>query len=184
MPAARPAWAGELLHYWFHELRPGQWFGRNAAVDEDLRRRFGRDLAMLSRRPAREFLRDPLTARAAVLLFDQLPRNLFRDSADAFACDPLARAITKGILRRSWDRGLSRSARQFIYMPLLHSERIDDQRESLRLFAALGDSFVFGFARAHYRMVARFGRFPHRNRLLGRTSTPEEKRAVAEGNAW
>jgi uncharacterized protein (DUF924 family) len=69
-------------------------------------------------------------------------------------------------------------------MPLMHSEAIEDQRECLRRFTALGDRFTLGFARDHYRMIARFGRFPHRNRLLGRNSSPAEKRAVADGNAW
>jgi uncharacterized protein (DUF924 family) len=184
MAAAQRPWAAELLHVWFRDLRPDQWFGRNAAVDAALRRRFARELAMLGRCPADRFLRDPLTARAAVLLFDQLPRNLFRGSATAFAHDPLARAIAKGILARGWDRGLPKPARQFIYMPLMHSEAIADQRRCLRRFAALGDSFALGFARAHYRMIARFGRFPHRNAVLGRGSTAAERRAVAAGNAW
>jgi uncharacterized protein (DUF924 family) len=184
MTAAQRPWAAELLHFWFHELRPDQWFGRNARVDEALRRRFARELAMLGHRPAREFLCDPQAARAAVLLFDQLPRNLLRGSPEAFAHDPLARAIAKGIIARRWDRGLPKAARKFIYMPLMHSEAIDDQRQCLRRFAALDDSFTFGFARAHYRMIARFGRFPHRNGPLGRKSTAAEKRAIAVGNAW
>lgn len=184
MTAAQRPWAAEMLHFWFHELRADQWFARNDAVDAELRRRFARELAMLGGRPAREFLADPLTARAAVLLFDQVPRNLFRDSSRAFAYDPLARAIAKGIMARGWDRGLPKAAKQFIYMPLMHSEQIDDQRQCLRRFAALGDSFNLGFARAHYRMIARFGRFPHRNRLLGRRSTPAEQEAIDEGNAW
>jgi uncharacterized protein (DUF924 family) len=184
MVAAPRPWAAELLHFWFHELRPDQWFARSDAIDDELRRRFARELASLGNRPAREFLRDRLTARAAVLLFDQLPRNLFRDSPRAFACDPLARAVARGILARGWDRGLAKAPRQFIYMPLMHSEAIADQRRCLRRFAELDDSFAFGFARAHYRMVARFGRFPHRNRVLGRKSTPAERQAVAAGNAW
>lgn len=180
---SRP-WAAELLHFWFHELAPEQWFARNDDVDAALRRRFAHDLAAMGARPAREFLGDPLTARAAVLLFDQVPRNLHRDSRRAFAHDALARAICKGAVGRGWDRGLSRAARQFLYMPLMHSEAIADQRLALRLFAALGDAFVLGFARDHYRMIARFGRFPHRNAVLGRPSTPAESRAVAAGHAW
>jgi len=182
--AAQRRWAAELLHFWFHELRPDQWFGRNAMVDEALRRRFGHDLAMLGHRSAHEFLRDPLTARAAVLLFDQVPRNLFRDSPRAYAYDPLARTVAKGIMRKGWQRGMPKSARHFIYMPLMHSEAIADQRQCLRRFADLGDSFTLDFARSHYRMIARFGRFPHRNRVLGRRSTAAEKLAIAEGNAW
>lgn len=184
MSAAQRPWAADILHFWFHDLRPDQWFGRNAVVDARLRRRFGKVLAALGHRPARDFLKDPLTARAAVLLFDQCPRNLFRDDPRAFAYDSLARAICKGAVARGWDKGLTRAERQFLYMPMMHSEAIADQRLSLRLFGSLGDSFTFGFARAHHGMVARFGRFPHRNAVLGRRSTAAERRAVAAGNAW
>lgn len=139
---------------------------------------------MLRNRPPRDFLGDPLTARAAILLFDQVPRNLHRGSASAFASDPLAVAITQGALRRGWDRGLGLHERQFLYMPLMHSEAIADQVLSLRLFASLGNATILSFARSHYRMIARFGRYPHRNAVLGRKSTAAEKRAIADGNAW
>lgn len=110
MTAVRSGWPAQLLHYWFHQLRPDQWFGPSDIVDAQLNRRFGRTLAGLAQRPAREFLRDPLTARAAVLLFDQLPRNLYRNSPQAFASDPLAREILRGAKARGWDRGLGKSA--------------------------------------------------------------------------
>lgn len=181
---ARRRWAAELLHFWFRRLRPGQRFGRDDAVDAALRRRFGRDLAALRYRPAREFLADPLTARAAILLFDQVSRNIFRDNPLAFATDPLARTITHGALRRGWLRGLTKAERQFLAMPLMHSEDRADQRLSLRVYADLGDPAVLAFARSHQRMIARFGRFPHRNPVLGRISTAAERRAVAAGNAW
>lgn len=184
MVAAQRAWAADILHFWFHDLRPDQWFGRNDSVDAALRKRFGRRLEALGGQPASAFLTDPLTAQAAVLLFDQCPRNLFRSSPMAFAHDRLARAICKGALARGWDLGLSKAERQFLYMPLQHSEAIADQNLSLRLFGSLNDGFTFAFARAHHRMIARFGRFPHRNAVLGRRSTAAEKRAVAAGNAW
>ncbi|HKX79859.1 MAG TPA: DUF924 family protein [Novosphingobium sp.] len=86
-PAAGKPWAAELLHFWFSELRPDQWFGRSSHVDTACRTRFARHLQRLCNRPASEFLRDPLTARAAVLLFDQIPRNIHRDSPRAVATD-------------------------------------------------------------------------------------------------
>ena len=184
MAAASRAWAAGLLHFWFHELPPGRWFRSGPDVDAALRRRFGRYLAMLASRPAADFLTDPAMARAAVLLFDQVPRNIHRDSPQAFAHDRLARAIMAGAVRRGWDRALDLHERQFLYMPLMHSEAIADQLLSLRLFARLGDSLVLGFARDHYRMIARFGRFPHRNAVLSRRSSPAELRAVAQGHAW
>lgn len=184
MAAASRAWARDLLHLWFHRLRPQQRFARNDAVDRMLAQRYAPLLRALARRPEADFLRDPLTARAAILLFDQVPRNAFRDGGRAFAFDEKARAITQGALRRGWDRGLTREERQFLLMPLMHSERIADQRESVARFTRLGSAFIRRFALAHYRMVARFGRFPHRNAVLGRRSTPAERRAVAAGNHW
>ena len=184
MTAPQRRWAAELLHFWFHALRPADWFRVSHAVDDAVRRRFARDLAMLRTRPASEFLSDPLTARAAVLLFDQVPRNLYRGSAAAFATDPLARRIAKGILRRGWTRGLGPAERQFVALPLMHSEAIADQLASLALFTPLGRRHGFPFARSHYRMIARFGRFPHRNAVLGREPTAAEERAVEQGFAW
>ena len=146
MTGAPRRWAAELLHFWFHHMRASQWFGRDDALDATLRRRFGHELAALSRQSPRSFLRDRETARAAVLLFDQLPRNLHRDSARAFASDPLARAIAKGAVARGWHRGLGKHERQFLFMPLMHSEAKADQRLSLRLFTGLSDTSITRFA--------------------------------------
>ena len=133
MAAPQRRWAAELRFVWFHKLGPRVWFAPDPRADAMLRRRFERELTRLARRPAREFLTDPATALAAVLLFDQLPRNLYRNSPRAYAFDALARAIAKGALERDWDAALTLGERQFLGMPLMHSERIADQRRSLRL---------------------------------------------------
>ncbi|MCB5425212.1 DUF924 domain-containing protein [Altererythrobacter sp. CC-YST694] len=184
MAAAPRRWAAELLHFWFHTLGPRDWFGGGPEVDEALRRRFEPDLLALFTQSADNFLTDPLTARAAVLLFDQLPRNLYRGTAEAFAFDPLAHAICVEALSRGWDRGLTLQERQFLGLPLMHGESRADQLASLAYYGALGNAFILSFARAHYRMVARFRRFPHRNEVLGRKSTPAELAAIAAGNHW
>ncbi|MDF8333529.1 DUF924 family protein [Novosphingobium cyanobacteriorum] len=184
MTAARAGWPQQLLHFWFRRLGPAQRFARDDAVDAEIVRRFGLVLRALARQPARRFLKDPDVARAAVLLFDQVPRNAFRNSPCAFAFDPKAAAITRAAIRKGWLGGLDTEQRQFLLMPLMHSERIADQRESMRRFTALGSPYIRSFALAHYRMVARFGRFPHRNAVLGRRSTPAEVRAIAAGNHW
>lgn len=183
MTAASRRWAAELLHVWFHECGPDDWWGGSASLDAMLRTRFAHDLSMLGSRPASEFLTDPLCARAAILLFDQIPRNIHRDTALAFAWDGLALAITRGAIARGWDRIAPRRERQFVYMPLMHSEAIADQRASLAIFAARAPENL-GFARSHYRMIARFGRFPHRNPVLGRASSPAEEAAVEAGFSW
>lgn len=133
---------------------------------------------------AQTFLTDPHTALAAVLLFDQVPRNLFRGTGTAFAFDPLAQQITHGALARGFDRALGPEQRVFLAMPLMHSEHIADQRRSLRYFTQLALPANRAFAVDHYRMIARFGRFPHRNEALGRNSTSAELRAVEQGFAW
>jgi uncharacterized protein (DUF924 family) len=184
MAAALRPWAADLLHVWFHQLRPHHWFGRSDTVDALLTRRFAPLIGKLQLRALHELLRDPLTARAAILLFDQVPRNAFRDSPRAFANDRLAASLTRAVLAKGWHRRLTRAQRQFVLMPLMHSEAIADQRLSVQRFAANGDGGRKGFAHSHYRMVARFGRFPHRNAVLGRRSTPAEQRAIAAGNHW
>ena len=184
MAAPQRRWAAELLHFWFHELAPRQWFAPDPDVDAQLLRRFSRELSAMRRCSAEGFLTDPQNALAAVLLFDQMPRNLHRGTPLAFATDELARSITYGALARGWDQQLSPRRRQFLAMPLMHSEHIADQRLSLAYFTRLGARYGAPFARAHYRMIARFGRFPHRNAVLGRSSTASERRAVEAGFAW
>lgn len=184
MAAPQRRWAAELLHLWFHKLGPRERFLADARLDAMLQERFGRELAALGARPAAEFLDDPLTALAAVLLFDQVPRNIHRGTPRAFATDPLARAVMYGALRRSWDKALTPEQRQFLAMPLMHSESISDQLLSLAYFTRLGSRYGASFARSHYRMIARFGRYPHRNDVLGRKGTPAEVAALAAGNRW
>ncbi|MEI6640423.1 MAG: DUF924 family protein [Novosphingobium sp.] len=177
-------WAQDLRHFWFHELGPAHWFSRDDSVDREIARRFGPVLRAMAPRPASEFLKDAGTAQAAILLFDQVPRNVYRGSAQAFAHDAKAQALAREALRRGWLKGLSGNAGQFVLMPLMHSEAIADQRASCALFTAHGSRRNRSFAIAHWRMIARFGRFPHRNTVLGRTSTPPELRALAAGNSW
>lgn len=183
MAAPPRRWAAELLHCWFHELGPQDWFHGGPQVDSALRRRFEHDLSMLSHRPAQEFLVDRQVAQAAILLFDQLPRNLYRGTPRAFAFDPLARSICHGALELGYDRGLGATARQFLAMPLMHSEEIRDQMRSLAFYRRL-PRHGWSFARSHFRMVARFGQFPHRNDVLGRKSSEAEIAAVKAGNHW
>lgn len=148
-----------------------------------LRARFGRDLVMLGHRPAAEFLTDPPTARAAILLFDQVPRNIHRGTALAFDYDALALVLAREVLARGWDLAAPRRERAFAYMPLMHSEAIADQRLGLAIFAARAPDNL-AFARSHHRMIARFGRFPHRNAVLERQSSAAEEAAIAAGSAW
>ena len=185
MTLASPRWAAELIHHWFHDLTPADWWGGSDQVDADLARRFAGEYHMLAGRMPETFLGDAQSAVAAVLLFDQVPRNIFRGTPRAFATDPLACAITHGALALGYAEALPRGEqRRFLAMPLMHSEDIADQELSLAYFRWLGLRGGLSFAREHHAMIARFGRFPHRNAIVGRKSTDAEVRAVAAGFAW
>lgn len=176
MTRAPNAWVSEVLDFWFsHDWE--DWWKPSEAFDEEIRERFAIQWARQSRRVAADFLGDPDTALAAVILFDQLPRNMFRGHADQFATDHLALAIAKAAVERSYDDGMAGERRGFLYMPFQHSEMLNDQRQSLLLFTALGDPRMMPFARKHYEVIDKFGRFPHRNAVLGRKPTAMEQAA-------
>lgn len=183
--AAPPAdWAAQLLAFWFDAHGMDDWYGGGDDFDADIRALAGEWHTALRALPVDPFLTDPDTALAAAILFDQVPRNIFRGSADAFATDDLARAIARGIVARGWDRDWSDDRRQFAYLPFQHSEDIADQRESLRLFAQLADPMFQDYAQKHFAIIDRFGRFPHRNIVLGRATRSGEEAAIAEGSHW
>jgi uncharacterized protein (DUF924 family) len=131
-------WRNDVLKFWFG-LDPGQWWSGPKELDEDIRERFLQLWKEKRQLPPESFLTDPLTAIAAVILFDQFPRNMFRGDAEQFASDPLALAIAKGAVDRDFDEQLEPQERKFLYMPFQHSERLDDQNLGVLLFTRLGD---------------------------------------------
>lgn len=165
--ASQAEWVDDVLDFWFG-LDPKQWWNADPALDEQIRERFGDLRADKRQLPAESFLGDPRTALAAVILFDQFPRNMFRGLVEQYSTDPLALAVAWQAVQRGLDDQLSKQERGMLYMPLQHSEDIDDQRQSMLLFTALGDAEQLDYARRHHDIVARFGRFPHRNEVLGR----------------
>lgn len=165
-------WSRDVLAFWFGELQPEDWFTRKDATDEAVKRRFlGLWQAMRVAIPA-EALLERDAALAATIVFDQFPRNMFRGTADAFATDALALAVARHALHRGFDREMPQERRNFLYMPFMHSEALDDQEHCVVLFGP--DHEDAKYAVEHRDIVARFGRFPHRNRALGRTSTASE----------
>jgi uncharacterized protein (DUF924 family) len=123
---------------------------------------------------------DPRVALATVIVLDQFPRNMFRGQPRVYATDAQALAVAKAAIAGGLDRALPKDGRLFLYMPLQHSEDAADQRLSVELVSALGDESLTRFALAHQRIIERFGRFPHRNAILGRSSTPEELASLDE----
>ncbi len=120
------------------------------------------------------FLADAQTALAAVIVLDQMSRNIFRDTPRAFASDPQALWVAEAAIVRGFDAGLTKDQRMFLYLPFEHSEDRQSQARSVALTASLGDPELQKWAEAHRAIVDQFGRFPHRNGVLGRISTPEE----------
>lgn len=143
-------------------------------MDEKIRRRFADLRAALAASPPLPSSLDAPTLLATVLVFDQFSRNLFRESATAYDVDAQALELAKHAVATGMDPSLNEQQRYFLYMPFMHSEDRAMQAESVRLFTALGSAEGTKWAERHRRVVDRFGRFPHRNAILGRQSTPEE----------
>ncbi|HET9429483.1 MAG TPA: DUF924 family protein [Allosphingosinicella sp.] len=171
-----PEWAEEVLTFWFAHGWDDWWKG-SELFDSEIREKFALSWARQIRRQVNDFLGSPREALAAVILFDQFPRNMFRGHADQFATDHMALAIAKEAIARGYDDGMSRDRRGFLYMPFQHSEEPKDQVQSLLLFTALGDAEQLRYARLHHDVIERFGRFPHRNAALGRKPTAMEQAA-------
>jgi uncharacterized protein (DUF924 family) len=177
-----PDWRADVLKFWFG-LSHDDWWGGKAELDHRIKERFLRLWAEKRQLPAESFLADPLTALAAVLLFDQFPRNMFRGHADQFATDHLALAIARDAADRGFDEQVEPNERAFLYMPLQHSEDLADQNRGVLLFTELGDDEQLRYAKLHRDVIARFGRFPHRNAILGRPPRPDEL-AAGEVVPW
>ncbi len=170
------AWVREVLDFWFR-LEPEQWWKADAELDASCRGRFTELWEEQRQRPVSDFLGSAEEALAAIILFDQLPRNMLRGHADQFATDHLALQIAKAAIDRGYDQSFERPRRGFLYMPFQHSEDLEDQQRSVALFTALGDDYQLDFANKHHDVIERFGRFPHRNAILGRAPRAAETEA-------
>ena len=165
-----------VLGFWFAHDRD-DWWQPNEAFDAEIRQLFCALWEEQREKVPELFLGSADEALAGVILFDQFPRNMFRGHADQFATDPLALAIARGAVERGYDDGMTPDGRGFLYMPFQHSEDLADQRHSLLLFTALGNAEQLAYARKHYAVIEKFGRFPHRNAVLGRKPTALEAAA-------
>jgi uncharacterized protein (DUF924 family) len=162
--------ADEVLKFWFERDR-NAWFEKNPAFDAEIRQRFLPHYDLGAAGMLGSWQQAPASCLGLVVLLDQFPRNMFRDSARAFAADPLARDAARTILNRGWDQAMTADERMFAYLPFEHSEALPDQELSMKLFEGNAN---FEWARKHWEIIRRFGRFPHRNAALARESTPEE----------
>ncbi len=161
-----------MLDFWFRgaEQRK-EWFEKNAMFDAEIRTLFLSTWETAHAGGLGGWREGPRTCLAYIVLCDQFPRNMFRGKARAFATDALALAAARGVVERNWHRELLAVEQTFVYLPFEHSESMADQERSLALFRGHAN---YEWALKHWEIIGRFGRFPHRNAALGRTSTPQE----------
>ena len=169
----------DVVTFW-RDAGPDRWFNKDTAFDDEIRRRF---LALHEAAAAgrlTEWEANAEGALALLILLDQFPRNMFRGQARAFATDPLARAVTSRAILNGFD-GAFPDLRSFFYLPFEHSEDMKDQERGLTLYKASGDADGLKWAEIHADIIRRFGRFPHRNAILGRVTTAEEQKFLDDG---
>ena len=164
-------WVGEVYRFWFG-LEPAQWFAADPRLDDTIRRRFYELYRTLESRPPAATL--PAQSVAGVIVLDQFPRNMFRGTPPEYATDSSALALAHAAIDADFDHRVGTNERLFLYMPYQHSEDAADQRRSVELFAALDVPEAYEAALQHRAIIDRFGRFPHRNSILGRHSSADE----------
>lgn len=163
-----------ILDFWFTELTPKHHFAKDAGLDDTIRTRFGANLQAAARCELFAWRNTPEGRLAEILVLDQFSRNVYRDTPRAFAQDALALALAQELVASGQDRSLPLAKRSFAYMPYMHSESALVHGQAVLLFDQPGMEDTLRFERAHQTIIDRFGRYPHRNALLGRESTPEE----------
>jgi uncharacterized protein (DUF924 family) len=163
-----------ILDFWFTELTPKHHFAKDAALDEVIRSRFAATLEAAARCELFAWRATPEGRLAEILVLDQFSRNVYRDTPRAFAQDPLALALAQELVASQGDRSLPLAQRSFAYMPYMHSESALVHAQAVALFDQPGMEETLRFERAHQAIIERFGRYPHRNAILGRESTAEE----------
>lgn len=175
----------EVIHFWFDETAPQLWFQKNESFDQTIRERFSVAYDMAARGLCQHWASDAEGALALCLVLDQFPRNMFRDTPAAFATDERALLCAKQAISKGFDQILSVPKRRFLYLPFEHSENLSDQRRCVALFEKIRDEDPMGYEYAlrHLKVIEEFGRFPHRNAILGRTSTSEEEAYLAQPGA-
>lgn len=172
--------AQSILNFWFTELSPRQHFAKDAAMDEAIRTRFGTTLEAAARCELFAWRATPEGRLAEILVLDQFSRNVYRDTPRAFAQDALALVLTQELVASGQDRSLPVAQRSFAYMPYMHSESALVHGQAVALFSQPGLEDNLRFELQHKAIIDRFGRYPHRNAVLGRSSSAEELAFLSE----
>jgi uncharacterized protein (DUF924 family) len=175
----RIATPDEVLSFW-SAAGPEKWFAKDEAFDQACRDRFLPAYEAAARGDLNEWELTPDGALAVLLLLDQFPRNMFRGKRETYKADPVAVMAADRAIERGFDKQVDPVFRRFFYLPFMHSESLRHQERSVTLNESLGDEDSIKWARHHRDIVARFGRFPHRNQILGRETTPDEEAFLKE----
>lgn len=173
-------WVDAVFEFWFDELEEEQWFKRDDAVDAAIRDRFLQTYEAVRAAPVAELTKDARTASAAVIVMDQFSRNMFRNDPRTFESDAKALKVADAAIAAGLDQDMSRMERYFLYMPFMHSEELAHQDRCIALFEALGSEKGVKYAVLHRDIIAKFGRFPHRNAVLNRITTEAEQAHLDE----
>lgn len=171
----------DILRFWFEAHGPDDWFAGRPALDAEIAARFSDTHARVAAGEGYSWRRTPEGRLAEIIVLDQFSRQLFRGEARAYAQDGAALALAQETIAQGLDQKLPPDRRLFIYLPYEHSESLVIQAHAIRLFQSLGDEKNLEFARRHFEVIQRFGRFPRRNVALGRDSTPEEQAYIDSG---
>jgi len=166
--------AADVLDFWFNELEPKDWFVSSSELDKTITSRFGDLLKSAAQSELFTWRDSPQGRLAEVIVLDQFSRNIYRNTPKAFAQDPLALALAQEAISRGLDQELETKQRSFLYMPFMHSESAIIHQQAVELFNVPGMENNYEFELKHKVIIDRFGRYPHRNDILGRSSTPEE----------
>ncbi|MFT5701773.1 MAG: hypothetical protein ACI8ZB_004674 [Desulforhopalus sp.] len=165
----------EILNFWFEEIDESQWWIKDAEFDEIIRQRFLELHHKAVHCELYPWRKTSLGALAEIIILDQFSRNMFRDKPESFAYDSLALALSQVAIASGFDSELSPAKRKFFYMPFMHSESLVIHSVAGALFAKLGNDSTLTFENRHRAIIEQFGRYPHRNKILGRVTTPEEE---------
>lgn len=175
--------AQTILDFWFVDSTPEQWFSHNEAFDQIIQQRFTPVYGVACVGELFHWRHSAEGRLAEIIILDQFSRNLFRNDPRAFAQDPLALVLAQEAVSQRMDQKLHPTLRHFLYMPYMHSESKLIHEAGIRLFTALENENVLQYAKLHKTIIDRFGRYPHRNAVLGRTSTPEEIEFLKQPNS-
>lgn len=174
-----------VLDFWFVQTQPQQWFQVNEEFDQVVKDQFEESYQLAADGVYEDWKNDADGALALVLLLDQMPRNMFRGTSKAFATDGKALVVSKYAISKGLDQVLTPPKRRFLYLPFEHSENLNDQRRSVELFESMKDDDPLGYdyAMRHFKVIEKYNRFPHRNKIIGRENTPDEEEYLSQPGA-